>query len=170
MWRGIMDIIEILKLGLPGLVFLLSLLSYRLLTKEQDKKSPSQLILKSIKQYMYLNIFLAILTVSGSIIEDEFITDSTVFNIQANTGNRTLTVGDAAVCNNADYTNRYLLLKDTNTGKVIQVYAKTVIPCSNGDNHITLNQSDASNLGWKNGITDSLVEVVLAMPGQKFII
>jgi len=167
-----MDIIEILKLGLPGLVFLLSLLSYRLLTKEQDKKNPSQLILRSIKQYMYLNIFLAILTMSGSIIEEEFFagSDSTVFNVKADTGIRKLTAGDAAVCINADYTNRYLLLKDTKTGKVIQVYAKTVIPCTNGDDRITLNQSDALNLGWKNGITDSLVEVVLAMPGQKFII
>ena len=167
-----MDIIEILKLGLPGLVFLLSLLSYRLLTKEQNKKSPSQLILKSIKQYMYLNIFLAILTVSGSIIEEEFFphSKSTVFNVQADTGGKKLTVGDAAVCINTRYTNRHLLLKDTTTGKVIQVYAKTVIPCNNGDDRITLNQSDASNLGWKKGITDSLVEVVLAMPGQKFII
>ncbi len=164
-----MGIIDILKLGLPGLVFLLSLLSYRLLTKEQDKKSPSQLILRSIKQYMYLNIFLAILTVSGSLIEDEFFADSTVFNIQANTGGKKLTVGDAAVCINARYTNRHLLLKDTKTGKMIQVYAKTVMPCSKVD-HITLNQSDALNLGWKKGITDSLVEVVLAMPGQKFII
>ena len=164
-----MDIIEILKLGLPGLVFLLSLLSYRLLTKEQDKKSPSQLILRSIRQYMYLNIFLAVLTVSGSLIENEFFADSTVFNIQAKMGSRQLTVGDAAVCINARYANRHLLLKDAETGKVIQVYAKTVIPCSDGD-HITLNQSDALNLGWEKGITDSLVEVVPAMPGQKFII
>jgi hypothetical protein len=93
-----------------------------------------------------------------------------VFNVLADTGGRKLTVGDAAVCINTRYTNRHLLLKDTNTGRVIQVYAKTVIPCNNGDDRITLNQSDALNLGWKKGITDSLVEVVLAMPGQKFII
>ena len=164
-----MDIVQILKLGLPGLVFLLSLLSYRLLTKEQDKKSPSQLILKSIKQYMYLNIFLAVLTVSGSYIEDKFFSNSTVFNIKAKTGGKQLSAGEAAVCSNARYADRHLLLKDSSTDYVIQVEAKSVIPCTNGD-HIVLNQSDAVNLGWKEGITASLVEVVPAMRGQKFII
>ena len=164
-----LNIIEILKLGLPGLVFLLSVLSYRLLTKEQDKKSPSQPILRSIKQYMYVNIFLAVLTLSGPIIEDKFIIDSDVFNIQAKTGNSQLLVGNAAVCINARYTNRHLLLKDPETDKVIQVYANSVIPCS-GVDQITLHQADANNLGWDKERTDSEVEVVTAMPGQKFII
>ena len=164
-----LNIIEILKLGLPGLVFLLSLLSFRLLTKEQDKKSPSQPILRTIRQYMYLNIFLALLTLGGSIIEDEYFSESTVFNIQAKTGGRMLLVGNAAVCVNAGYTNRHLLLTDSKTGNMIQVYAKSVIPCSDGD-QIRLNQSDAINLGWEKGITDSLVDVVTAMPGTKFIL
>ena len=167
-----LNIIEVLEQGLPGLVFLLSLLAFRLLTKEQDKPSPSQPILRSVRQFMYVNIFLAVLTVSASIIagyKDNPIADSTVFNIQAKTGGSSLTVGNAAVCINAGYANRHLLLKDTETGKVIQVYAKTVIPCSDGY-HIALNQTDALNLGWKKDITISLVEVVTAMPGQKFII
>lgn len=166
-----LNIIEILKLGLPGLVFLLSLLSFRLLTKEQDKKCPSQPILKSVKQFMHVNIFLAVLTVSASIIGDHengCIVDSTVFNIQAKTGSSSLPVGNAEVCINAGYANRHLLLKDAETGKVIQVYAKTVVPCSDGY-HISLNQTDALNLGWRKDITASLVEVVTAMPGQKFI-
>ncbi len=161
-----LNIIEILELGLPGLVFLLSVLSYRLLTKEQTKQNPSEEILRSIKQYMHVNIFLAVVTVMGSMI---YVPDTTAFAIHAKTSDSTLIAGNAAVCTNAAYANRHLLLKDPGTGKLIQVFANSVIPCLDGE-HISLNQSDAINLGWSNGVTDSLVEVVTAMPGQKFVI
>lgn len=62
------DIIEILKVGLPGLVFLLSAFSYRLLAREQGKSRPNHDMLESIKHYMYINVLLAILTAMSPLI------------------------------------------------------------------------------------------------------
>lgn len=107
-----LDIIGILKLGLPGLVFLLSVLSYWLLANEQKKSSPSNSVLKAIKQFMYINIVLALLTVAAPFVENRYFPKSRVFDIQAKSDPQ-LQAGIAAVCVDADYANRYLLVKDT---------------------------------------------------------
>jgi hypothetical protein len=62
-------IVDILRLGLPGLVFLLALLSYRLLEKEQQKKVPNAEILQSIGAYAKYTIFFAILTAAVPLLE-----------------------------------------------------------------------------------------------------
>src|SRR5512139_573790 len=158
-----LNVIDILKLGLPGLVFLLSVLSFNLLTKEQSKSPPSDNMMKSIKQFMFINIFLAILTVVAP-LSDKYIGGSTgysVFSASANAHGDNLGKGNAAVCTSVPYANRHLLIKDVKYGKAIQVYAQSVIPC--GDNiQISLTPEDASNLGWENGESSSAVEVVSA--------
>lgn len=162
-----LNIVEILKLGLPGLVFLLSTLSYRLLSKEQEKKHPAPDMLSSIRNFMYINVTLAILTLISPIIDNTFFTKSHVFDIEARTGILDLEEGKAAVCQNVGYANRYLLIKDKKTQKLIQVFASLLTPCRE-TTQIVLSARDISTLGWSAGTHSSAVEVVTALPGYKF--
>lgn len=163
------NILEILKLGLPGLVFLLSMLSYRLLSKEQDKKMPSTAILRSIKGFMQINVVLAIMTLSSPVVDNALASDSTVFDIEAKIGATEVEQGKAAVCFNSDYANRYLLVKDRETNKLIQVFATTLIPCTDSE-QIALNKQDIHELGWSVDADSGVVEVIAALPGYKFAI
>mgnify|MGYP001616164869 CR=1 FL=1 len=168
---GDINIVDILKLGLPGLAFLLSLLSYHLLTKEQEKTSPSARMLKSIRQFMYVNIFLAVLTIAAPII-DKYSGGSPgmdILSVAAKAVGENLGKGNAAVCTSVSYANRHLLIKDITTGRAIQVFARSVIPCASGI-HISLTPEDATNLGWPKGEISSIVEVVPAALGQMFIL
>lgn len=165
------NIIDILKLGLPGLVFLLSLLSYHLLTKEQARDAPNDKMLSSIKQFMYVTIFLAILTMVAPLVDKywEEETSYKIFNVIAKADAGTLKKGDAAVCTTVPYASRHLLIKDIKTGRAIQVFARSVIPCAS-DRYILLTLEDAANLGWTNGENSSTVEVVPAVLGQMFVL
>ena len=165
------NVVEILKLGLPGLAFLLSLLSYHLLTKEQDKASPSERMLKSIRHFMYVNIFLAVLTLTTPVIDKYYgaSPDMDILSVAAKADGRNLGKGNAAVCTTMPYANRHLLIKDIATGRAIQVFARSVIPCANGM-HISLTPADATELGWPQGEISSTVEVVPAALGQMFIL
>lgn len=162
------NIIEILKLGLPGLVFILAFLSYQLLKREQARAEPSIPILKSIRQYMYLSIFLAVLTIIAPLIPPAA-HQQDVFSAQAKLSGTRLENGQAAVCIDAKYANHYLLLTNTNMGKMIQVQAKSVIPCKK-DDLISINMNDAAELGLETGMTSMTIEVAPAVAGQKFVI
>lgn len=168
---GNLNILEILKLGLPGLVFMLSLFSYRLLSQEQKKNDPSNQILKSIKCYMYVNILLAILTISAPLIESNYLIskDIKIFNIEAMASQTPLASGNAAVCLNAEYRGRYLLIVDPNTSKMIQVDTKAILPCTGGD-MIALSEEDVKKLGWTDFSKGVAVEVAAAEQGQMFIL
>ena len=161
------SIVEILKVGLPGLVFLLSWLSYRLLNKEQDKEKPNISILKAIRNFMHVNIVLAVLTATSPIVE--YFTQIKIFNIQAKAGNSNLSKGDAEVCHDANYKNRYLLVKDSKTERMIQVFSKTIIPCSTDERKIVLSEQDIPKLGWPEKNMNYSVEVAVAPPGYKFV-
>ena len=54
-------VVEILKVGLSGLVFLLAFMGYRLLQREQKKQTPSDKSLRSIQMFVWQAIVLAIL-------------------------------------------------------------------------------------------------------------
>jgi hypothetical protein len=168
---GEINIVDILKLGLPGLVFLLSLLSFYLLTKEQEKTSPSLRMLKSIRQFMCVNILLAVLTLAAPIIDQLHGGSSgmDIFSVAAKADGDNLVKGNAAVCTSVSYANRHLLVKDITTGRAIQVFARSVIPCANGM-HISLTPEDATSLGWPAGEISSVVEVVPAAVGQMFVL
>lgn len=163
-----LNVVDILKMGLPGLVLLLSVLSYRLLANEQGKDHPRDGVLKSIKQFMYLNLVFAVLTVAAPLVEGEFSAKSDEFTVPAMAG-ESLAKGSAAVCSGTDYANRYLLVRDVETGKLIQVFARSVIPCDENP-QIAINLQDAENLGWQTGIARKDVRVVVALPGYMFTI
>jgi hypothetical protein len=168
---GNLNILEILKLGLPGLVFMLSLFSYRLLSQEQKKKDPSNPILKSIKCYMYVNIFLAILTISAPFIEANYLNskEMQIFNVEAMVSKTPLASGKAAVCLNAEYSGRYLLIVDRTTLKMVQVEAMGILPCTSGD-MIALSEEDVKKLGWTDFSKGAPVDVAAAEQGQMYIL
>ncbi|KAB2887725.1 MAG: hypothetical protein F9K32_18990 [Desulfobulbaceae bacterium] len=167
-----LNIVEILKVGLPGLVFLLSMFSYRLLAKEQEKEHPKPAMLNSIKRFMNVNIILAVLTlvspladrlwgVEGSAPETE------VFDVEAIAGSDLIEAKKAGVCQNAPYKNRYLLIKDKTTNRLIQVFAGIQIPCK-ATQQIALSGVDTVALGWNAGTRSGSIEVVPALPGYMF--
>lgn len=166
-----LNILEILKLGFPGLVFILCLFSYRLLSQEQKKAVPNNQVLKSIKCYMYVNILLAILTISAPLIEDNYLISNKLqrFNIKAIMSTTPLNSGKARVCSDAEYNGRYLLINDPITGKLIQVFTIGILPCNTG-NRIELSEEDVIRLGWTDFSKNVTVEVVAAEPGQMYIL
>lgn len=163
------NITEILKLGLPGLVFLLSMLSYNLLSNEQKKEHPKSCILNLINNFMYINVLLAVLTLVSPIIDHFFFTKSKPFDIEAKVADSKLEQGKAAVCHDAEYVNSYLLISDTSTKKLIQVFANTPIPCKE-NKYIVISEKDANYLGWNTGIDSKKVEVLTALRGYMFVI
>ena len=165
-----MDIVEILKLGLPGLVFLLSMMSFKLLSGEQQKSAPRPGILKSIKQFMYVNILLAILTAASPFWELGSQSDiSRVFNVAATLSQTPLDSGSAAVCQKARYSGHYILITDSEKTKMVQVYAMGILPCAKQE-IIALDISDAAKLGWGEDHPASQVEVAAAQQGQKYVL
>ena len=164
-----MDIVEILRLGLPGLVFLLAMFSYRLLSKEQHKPTPNASILKSIKQFMYVNIFLAILTASAPVLETAPTPDKSVYNVQARLSGTRLEPNKAAVCENAQYSGRYVLITDPEKTRMVQVYAMGILPCQDQE-VIALDTETTARLGWPQHQSSRLVEVTAAAKGQMYIL
>jgi len=61
-WKGL-NIVEILQIGVIGLGFLLALLAYHLLTKEQKQKVPRTNIIRSIYVFMFFSIVLCLIGV-----------------------------------------------------------------------------------------------------------
>jgi len=171
------NVVEVLKVGLPGLVFLLSVLAYRLLSQVQEKDPVNLEVVRLIKSFMYINVLLAVLTGMSPLMDRLIASNEAaqpvekVFNAKASTGSVQLAQGKAAVCHNTEYANRYLLIRDMKTNKIVQVFAEVPIPCTNRDEEqISLDPADANLLGWEGNVTDSQVEVVAAMPGYKFAI
>jgi hypothetical protein len=62
-----MDVVEILKVGISGLVFLLALLGYRLLSKlTSSPRKPDTKVILAVRNYMIQTTFLAILVAEQS--------------------------------------------------------------------------------------------------------
>ncbi|RMI00773.1 MAG: hypothetical protein D6681_11160 [Calditrichaeota bacterium] len=56
-----LPVVDILKVGLSGLVFLFTFLAYRLLQQEQQRGEPRDKILQSIYRFMWMSVLLAFL-------------------------------------------------------------------------------------------------------------
>ena len=169
---GNLNIVEILKLGLPGLIFLLSIMSYRLLSKEQSTATPRSSILSTLKRFMYVNILFAVLTVLAPLVDSTLqpSVEKTLSSVRVTTRSMALHKGDAAVCHGLSYANRYLLVKGTQTeGKMIQVFSGTIMPCSTPENTLALNEEDVRTLGWQPGDIPGAVEAIVAPPGLQFV-
>jgi len=65
-------VVEILKVGLSGFVFLLSWMAYRLLRAEQSAKARDANMIHAINRYMWQSFFCAIL-VGGFSLADHFL-------------------------------------------------------------------------------------------------
>jgi hypothetical protein len=164
------DFLEILKLGLPGLVFLLSLLSCWLLAREQKRPEVREAVLKTIQKYIYINAAFVMLTVATPMAESKMPdTTSQEFTVKATTQPE-IKKGFAVVCRGANYAERYLLIKNPkHLGQLIQVHAKSVMPCS-GELIIAISPEDARYLGWDAGISSDNVAVAAAIQsGTKFV-
>lgn len=163
------NVIEILKVGLPGLVFLLSVLSFKLLNREQEKNSPSQIMLKSIKHFMYINIFLAVLTAGAPFIDKKYSSPTQTVNNDIEdvpltvtlVNNSNLDKDEAVYCRRAKYAGRFLLIADG--GDAIQRLAKYgTLPC-NGEDVIQINAQNEWDINNKQTAT-----VYVAYQGMKF--
>jgi hypothetical protein len=162
-------VVNILKVGLPGLVFLLSLLSYKLLNQEQSKKSPSAIMLKYIEHFMYVSILLAILTIVAPLIEYQLKKKEMVedFQAEAHVSPDKIRKMEAAVCKNAKYKGRYLLLQNEKIG-MFQVFGRGVLSCSDAEHKILFGPDDAKDMGLAiDGVIK--VEVSVAEQGQQFV-
>jgi hypothetical protein len=56
-----LPVVDILRVGLAGLAFLLLFMAFRLLSKEQEKGSPHPLIIKTIRYYMLISFSFALI-------------------------------------------------------------------------------------------------------------
>lgn len=56
-----MNVVQILQIGVIGLGFLLAVLSYHLLTKEQKQDAPRSVIIKSIYVFMFFSVVLCVI-------------------------------------------------------------------------------------------------------------
>lgn len=164
-----LHVVEILKVGLPGLVFLLSFLSYRLLSKEESKETHSPKMLQTIEHFMYVNIFLAILTATSPLLDFLFIKKRAEKVVaEAAITKASIDEGLAGICNNAEYGGRYLLVLDSSKENAIQVLGQNLMPCD-GDK-IYLNVEEAVELGLNAAENSMTVELSVAEKGQMFIL
>jgi len=62
------DIVRILSFGVVGLGFLLAIMAYNLLRKEQKRETPHASVLKSISQFMSFSIVMAALGLGSELI------------------------------------------------------------------------------------------------------
>lgn len=63
-----MDIVEILKVGISGLVFLLALLGFRLLSQLAHTGKQDVKVIRAVRFYMFQTTFLAVLVAAMSIV------------------------------------------------------------------------------------------------------
>lgn len=163
-----MDVVEILRVGPPGLVFLLSLAAYSLLHQEQKKAKPSEKIIGCIKQFMYINILLAGLTLISPILEMFNPTEQSMpFEAAINISAQIQDNNTAAVCADSKYSGRYLLI--ANESGLVQVRGDLSNPCEGVDN-IYLNTQVAENLGLNDTNTPIRLKAQAAGPGQMFVL
>ena len=64
-----MDVLKILQIGVIGLGFLLAVLAYHLLTKEQKQDTPRSDILKSIYVFMSFSVVLCVIGIVSQVID-----------------------------------------------------------------------------------------------------
>lgn len=85
MFEG-MNVVQILQIGVIGLGFLLAVLSYHLLTKEQSQETPRSVIIKPIYVFMFFSVVLCVIGLISQIgifdfgqkesnVPNKFITD-----------------------------------------------------------------------------------------------
>lgn len=64
-----LPVVEILKVGLSGLVFMLAFMAYRLLAREQGKSSPDEKILRQVRWFYWQSVLLVSLLAGVNVFE-----------------------------------------------------------------------------------------------------
>jgi hypothetical protein len=167
-----MNVIEILKLGLPGLVFLMSVLTYRLIAQEQKKEQPNTEVIKLIKHFRNTSLVFAVLTMASPVV-DYYFFDSTdrkyqQISITAVVDTGGLEKGKARVCLNAHYFNHFILITDAKSQKMTQVLADQVSGCTDSSEKIVLSKEDSADIQLKGDQTK--VVLIVANKGQKYVL
>tara|TARA_Y100001960_G_C14588153_1_gene784233 strand:+ start:188 stop:733 length:546 start_codon:yes stop_codon:yes gene_type:complete len=158
-FTSISSALDIIKQGLIGLIFLLSLMAFRLLNSEQKKEQSDVNIVSSINKYMYLNTFLAILVFISSVNNGD---DS---EPQKLTAKISTDITSVAVCSESKLVHRFVLLTHQDQQKMVQ-YKASAFPCTEESSQIWLSKDVAMQLG----ITSNGIEItaIAALKGQKF--
>lgn len=159
------DVLEILKLGLPGLVFLMMLMSFRLISKSQKQKLDPKTS-RNVRVFIFTNVFLALVVVGAPLLDNSELKIAT-FEVKAIKAGaeEELNVG---VCTNSPYKNRYMLLRNSDSFvRIVQVKSKGIIPCPGDKEELRIPDSVAKHLGWNNRNEGALV-VDVAAEGFKF--
>jgi hypothetical protein len=165
------NVLEILKLGLPGLVFLMSVLTYRLIEKEQKKEQPNSEVIRLIKHFRNTSLVFAILTMFPPVLEHYFFTEKKQYEqipIVAFTDEGNLERGVARVCDGAPYYGHYLLITDTVSQSIAQVHAKHVLGCTQDQKKIILSRHDTQSFNWQSNSAQVLL--LAANKGQKYVV
>jgi hypothetical protein len=76
--------------------------------------------------------------------------------------------GMAVVCANSPLTNRYALVRDPDSERLVQVFAQSVMPCQENEQRMTLSNLDAQDLQWSEERRQRAVSVLVAPPGYRF--
>ncbi len=165
------SVLEILKLGLPGLVFLLTFLSYTLLSKEQKKPIPSEPMLRTIRFFMNLSLLFALLTLLAPVTEFLFLDRLKIYDIAVRVDDGIVDRDEpvAVVCHDAEYRNRYLLVTDKETFKMFQVVASRILPCQDGESRLLLSKGAQILLGWTPERSEGQVQIAAAPLGLQFV-
>jgi len=71
-----LPVVDILRVGLPGFCFLLSLMGYLLLRGEQKQERPRTSMLKSIKGFNWTSFTVAVLVAVSSLVEASSLTEA----------------------------------------------------------------------------------------------
>lgn len=165
------NVLEILKLGLPGLVFLMSVLTYRLIEKEQSKEKPNSEVIHLIKHFRNTSLVFAVLTMFPPIIEHYFFNEKQPYKqipISAFVDDGSLVSGTARVCDGVPYYGHFLLVTDKSSQAITQVHAKHVLGCEQDQPKIILSQADVESFNWQGNSAEVLL--LVANKGQKYVI
>jgi hypothetical protein len=170
------NVLNILKLGPPGLVFLLALMAYRLIAGAGLGGQADRHRALLIRNFMYINVVLACMTLAAPFVDwyvSHWVNIVAQREIQIDevAANKDVAPGTAVVCNNAGYGNRYLMVKaaDEENTAMVQVIAVSVMPCA-VPNRITLSTDDFVKLNWGGSKGNRQVAVVVAGQGERFVL
>ena len=160
------DVVEILKVGLPGLVFLLSLSAFILIQKEQKKDPPRNSILKSIKMYMYFSLVFAVLTIIAPFLGGH--EHSTIVDVPIDVSSANVGKGIAAGCISSNYYNRFILIRNVETNSMVQVHVRNAVPCGKNEK-ILISNEDAIKVNLNASTSGEKFEIDAAVEGYEFI-
>lgn len=124
-----MEFLDFLKYGAIGISLALAILSYRLLSKEQEKEVERPAFLKSIKSYMYLTVFLSVFfgMMEFFIPKEKVSTDSPLNTIYSKYFKQ---YNDSTSSQKAQRISNYISSSKYDTSEVCDLYIQQLEKCN----------------------------------------